>query len=187
MNGMTELTKPRLVVLNGPPAAGKSTIAKKVLERNGAGGRCVVLEYDMFADAAGRLVAPHGEIGTRIWKAALPAVIAAARAYLQSGFSVLIVMTYERRIRGKLERLLSVEEPLFVTLMPSWEASEERRRSRVHNAKELEEFDWDSHRQFYDELVDMAKAGEFDDVIDTSEMDIDTAADRIAEHLGLRS
>ena len=184
---MPELTKPRLVLLNGPPAAGKSTVAKKVLERNGASGRCVVLEYDMFADAAGRLVAPQGEIGTRIWKAALPAIIAAARAYLQLGFSVLIVMTYERRIKGKLERLLVAEEPVFVTLMPpSWDASEERRRSRVRDTKELEEFDWESHRQFYDELVDMARAGEFDDVMDTSDMDLDMAADRIAKHLGLR-
>ena len=181
------MTNARLVLLNGPMAAGKSTVARIVLERYGTAGRCVVLEYDTFADAAGRLVAPRtGPIGARIWKAALPAIIAAARAYLALEFSVLIVMTYERRLKGKLQHLLEAERPSFVALLPPWGVSEARCRGRTTDCREVEELDWEDHRQFYDELVDMARAGEFHEVIDTSEVAPEEAADRIAERLGLR-
>lgn len=165
--------QPQLVLLNGPTGAGKTTAARSALEHLGGTGRVAVVELDTFGDMAGcRQAVPKGPVAERIWTTALRAMIATVKAYLRNDFSVLVPITYGAQGQRQLMRSLGSHDPHQVLLLPSWTVNQARRQQRIDatSAWELESFDWDAHRRFYEELEQMATQNAFDVVIRSSRM-----------------
>src|SRR6476659_2531061 len=108
---------PKLVLLNGPPGAGKSTVAAALKARFTGSARLAVLEHDDFAVMAG---APaEGEASARIWTTALGALASAARTYVGDDFAVLVVVNYGQARKQVLTRLLDPVPVSHVLLLPS--------------------------------------------------------------------
>ncbi len=175
-------------MLTGPTGAGKSTTASELLNRHGTTGRLTVLERDAFADMAGRLVVPPGTPEMKhLWETSFPAITAAAREYLRGGLSVLVVATFSERQFLRIDRAFAKFEPTYVLLLPSWKTNRARRQKRLdeNGPAELEMCSWDSHRSYYDELLQMDHAGYFDAVIDGTRRKPKSIADELAPLLGL--
>jgi hypothetical protein len=171
-----------VVLLNGPPGAGKSAAAAAVLTAFGNTGRLAVLEHDAFAEMAGaHLRAEH------IWDAALQALIAAAKAYRAAQLSTLVVVNYGRDRKAVLERLLAPYVPRQVVILPPWADNRERTLRRLADDRPplLPHIGWEAHRRFYEDLAAMAQAGEFTEVISSGQLSADAIAARLAHHLGL--
>ena len=176
---------PRLVLLNGPPAAGKTTVAAALRARFAGTSRLAVLEHDDFALMAGAPAA--GEASVRTWTAGLHALAAAAHAYVEADFSVLVVVNNGRARKALLERLLEPIPIRHVLLLPSWEVNHARvleRRSAV-SPPALPYIGVDAHRQFYQDLCSMAADGEFDEVIDSGDENFEMTETHLTHHLGL--
>lgn len=184
---MAEGTRSGLVLLNGPPGAGKTTVATAVLDGFGPTGTLAVLEHDAFAQMAGAHLADSTS-ADGIWGAALEALAAAAKAFLGRGRSVLVVVNYGEARKAELRDLLAPFQARHVLLLPSWSTAQRRLHDRLsavapprfHQLAEHE------RRAFYDDLHAMANAGEFDEVIDSGCLDPVVAAGRVASLLGLR-
>lgn len=177
----------RLVLLNGPPAAGKSTVAAALLEEFGHEGRLAVLEHDAFAEMGGAHLAA-GARATDIWATALEALVAAAKTYLGAGMSVLVVVNYGVERKSLLDNMLAPYEPRHVVILPPWRTNRGRVLSRVaagQPPRRLGDISEEAHRQFHADLTAMARNGEFDDVIASPRIRLETIARRVARHLGL--
>jgi AAA domain len=169
-------------LLNGPPGVGKSAPAAAVLTAFGSTGRLAVLEHDAFAEMAGA----HFR-AAQTWEAALQALIAAAKAYLEAQLSTLVVVNYGRDRKAVLERLLAPYVPRHVVILPPWATNRERTHDRVAHdpAPRLPHIGWEAHGRFYEDLTAMAQGGEFTEVITSARMSPDAIAARLALHLGL--
>jgi predicted kinase len=89
---------PRLVILNGPPAAGKSTLARLYVADHPL---ALNLDVDRIRDLLGGWQDMPGEAGI----AARAIALAAARAHLERGFDVVIA-----QLVGQLGFLQQIEE-----------------------------------------------------------------------------
>jgi hypothetical protein len=177
----------RLVLLTGPPAAGKSTVAAAVLEEFGHEGRLAVLEHDTFAEMGGaHLAAAAG--AADVWATALDALVAATKSYLGAGISVLLVASYGVERKSLLDSVLAPYEPRHVVILPPWGANRGRllgRSAADDSPRRLADISEEAHRQFHADLTAMARHGDFDDVITSARMRPATIARRVARHLGV--
>jgi chloramphenicol 3-O-phosphotransferase len=174
----------RVVLLDGPPGAAKTTVAARLQARFAGTGRLAVLEHDHFLLMAG---APEaGDASEGIATASLHALIAAAREYVEAGMSVLVVVNYGRARKELLDRLLSPTPVRHVLLLPPLEVSRARVLERLASAAPppLPDIGWAAHRQFYEDLCSMASDGDFDEVIDSAGS-IQRTDDHLVRHLGL--
>jgi predicted kinase len=116
--------EPMLVVISGPIASGKSTVAQALarqLER--IGGRVVVIDLDLVHDS---LQHPAGgpEDHAAAWSLARHAAAAAANQLLEEGVGVVIAegsFNESSQRSDFVERLTTGLAPIYVTLLVSYE------------------------------------------------------------------
>jgi hypothetical protein len=154
--------------------------------RFASSGRLAVLEHDDFAVMAG-VPRTHEQTAGLVWHAALHAMAASARAYLETGLAVLVIVNYGRERRRLLEQLLAPAPVRQVLLLPDWEVNRTWTVERMHGAAapDLPHIGWDAHKKFHDDLVAMSSDGLFDEVINPDSFGLDEIVDRLAWHLGL--
>jgi len=90
--------RPRLLVLNGPPAVGKSTLARRFADEH---PRALRLDIDELREAIPHWRETPEESGLR----ARAAAVAMARAHLAAGQDVVIAQLY-----GGVDHLIELEE-----------------------------------------------------------------------------
>lgn len=177
----------RLIVIDGPTAAGKTTTASALAAIWGR--HLVVLERDDLARLTGYPEWPHAADDRQrrtLWMAAARHCEILAKDLLRHGTDVAIVTTLTSERMAALRHRLRSLDPTLVLLLPSWGVNVKRRqqRMRTHGSpKELDLFDWDAHRAFYDDLSAGAEEEVFDVVLDTGRLSPQGAARRLRDLL----
>ena len=184
----SDVAAPRIIFVNGPTAAGKTTAARKLLEKYGRRADFAIVERDLFEDLAGRMqVEPGSPIQHHIWEVAMPVMTAASKAYLRQGFSVIFVLPFDKKTHTKLNRTFATYDRRFICLLPTWRTNRARRMKRMNGTgdAELQMFGWDGLQRLHEHLGNMADDGLFDEVIDSGRLSPTQIAYRLARHLPL--
>jgi chloramphenicol 3-O phosphotransferase len=115
----------RIVVLNGPSSAGKSTLAEAVRELRGP--RAVVVPIDRFY----AMVHTGHPNDWAMYAALTGATFGAAAGFARAGFDVIVDIVFERRDCFEIaERVLAGFDPLYVAITASVEELERREQVR---------------------------------------------------------
>jgi hypothetical protein len=170
------MTTPRLVVITGPLAAGKNTVADRIAERLTAYGRTAVIAD---VDDVAAMVGPPGAAAAGLWFAAHEAHGALVGQWMRSPVDVVVAVGpfFDDRDRAALTRHLPdgtvpvwvvIDAPVSVTL-PRAQADPTRGLSRDPH------FHHGVHRRFRDLLPTMP----VDHLLDSSEHTAEAIADVI--------
>lgn len=174
---------PELVILTGPIAAGKNTVADRLAERlTGCGATVVVADVDDVA----AMVAGPGAAEAGLWHAAHEAHGALVGQWMRSSVQYVVVVgpIYTAAEQAALTRALPdeatalwvvIDAPVSVTLARA-QADPQRGLSRDP------EFHHAAHRRFR-ELLPLIPA---DLAFDSQEMDAEQIAAAIAATMGVR-
>jgi chloramphenicol 3-O-phosphotransferase len=168
----------QIVIISGPPGAGKSSVAESLCERY---DRTVHLETDQFF-AAIRMgfISPWRPKSDRQNRMVTRAAARAATAYAQELFAVFIDGVIGPHLLPiYLEELRVARVPVhFVQLLPSVEDTVRRGLSREETLRVTEAQLREGHRQF------VAYGGFAGTTLDTTGLSADQAADRVMEACG---
>jgi hypothetical protein len=168
------MATPQLVVLTGPLAAGKNTVADRLAERLAACGRTVVVAD---VDDVAAMVGPPGAAAAGLWFPAHEAHGALVGQWMRSPVDHVIAVGpfFDDRERAALTRHLPsgavtlwvvIDAPVSVTL-PRAQADPTRGLSRDPD------FHLGVHRRFRDLLPTMPADHTFDSAVDTAEEIVD--------------
>jgi hypothetical protein len=170
MGDLREMATPQLVVLTGPLAAGKNTVADGLSEELTARGRTVVIAD---VDQVAAMVGPPGAAAAGLWFPAHEAHGALVGQWMRSPVDHVIAVGpfFDDRERAALTRHLPtgavilwvvIDAPVSVTL-PRAQADPTRGLSRDPD------FHHGVHRRFRDLLPTMPADHTFDSSVDTAE------------------
>ena len=120
-------SQPTLVVITGPIASGKSTVAAALARELGSAGvQVAVIDLDLLHD---RLAPPGGDPAIDSWTLARRAAASAARAYIDGGAVVIVAEGSFNGPTARAEFTDGLHEsiaPLFVTLRVSFDEAQRR-------------------------------------------------------------
>jgi len=150
---------PRALILTGPPAAGKNTVAGVYAE---LASRCAIIDVDMIR---WMVVKPHvgpwdGEEGRKQHFLAVKNVCAMAKNISEEGFDSLILDVVSEEHAHFYKGELASTDLKIIRLMPSYEEVVNRNLARMGRVLKPEQIDF-----LYDTLV---KLRSFDHSIDNT-------------------
>lgn len=162
----------RVVVLNGPSSAGKTTLAHGVRAR--LGPMAVVVSLDLFFGC----LHDEGAVDWRTYSAMTKAMFAAAAAFANDGFDVIVDTVFERRdCADDAACILAGLTYDLVAVVCSVETLDRREAQRGNRRRGQAR---DQHARV---LHDLAYALR----LDTDELDIDGCVDRVLALGGWRA
>jgi predicted kinase len=172
--------RPVLILIGGPIASGKSTLARAVARLLVDGGRrAAAIDLDLVYEMVDPTGAPKDD--SAVWTAARLAAGALADALLADGYAVVVegdLLTAAERaeLLGRLRRPV---EPLCVTLRAPLEAALERVAVDPTRGASRDPVFLRGH---YEELAgELAERPAGDLVIDTPTLGVDAAASAVVE------
>jgi len=129
-----------MLILTGPPAAGKNTIAVEYVNLS---NQCAVVDVDMVR---WMLVKPHvapwgGEEGQKQHRLGVKNACALARNFSEAGFNVLILDVVSEDLAQVYRQSLAFADPKIVRLLPNHEEvimRNLRRKGKVLKEGEIE-------------------------------------------------
>ena|ERR1700681_1867136 len=188
---MRPTTNQRLLFLSGPTGVGKTASVRELHLMCGARGRLAVVERDVLAEMGGRQTVALGSLPQgENWRRASRQSLLVVDDFLADGFDTILTSHFREHELRHLRSCYLPYNPLAILLLPTWEVNERRRQSRVDSAVpdhranlELDLFGWTAHRALYDDQARMARAGQFDLVIDSSDLTPAQVAMRLVDSL----
>jgi hypothetical protein len=162
---------PKVLILTGPSAAGKNTIAAEYAQRTSS--RCAVVDVDVLRWMVLKPhVAPwHGDEGRKQHRLGVENACNVAKNFCQEGFDVLILDIVSEEHAHVYKGALAFAHPRIIRLMPTYEEVLRRNDGRLSVVLRPEEIDF-----LYEMQRDLRS---FDLSIDNSEI----PAREIAEKL----
>lgn len=127
----------RVVILTGPPGAGKDTVAKALARSL---ERCAVVETDKLREM---VISPYrkpweGEEGKQQHRLGSQNASLIAKSFLEQGFAVVITDTISDNIAELYQRSLSSFQPLIIQLLPTFEEIKRRNKQKRTGLDEKE-------------------------------------------------
>lgn len=127
----------RVVILTGPPGAGKDTVAKALARSL---ERCVVVETDKLREM---VISPYhrpweGEEGKQQHRLGAQNASLVAKSFLEHGFAVVITDTISNSTAELYKRSLPNFKPFIIQLLPTFEEIKRRNKQKRTGLDEKE-------------------------------------------------
>src|SRR3989344_5966538 len=145
-----------ILILTGPPAAGKNTVSDILSKKR---ERCGIIDVDVIRHM---LVKPHkapwdGEEGKRQQKLGVENACYLAKNFGKDGSDVVILDVLQNDTAQFYKELLKDRQMKIILLIPSFEEEHKRFMAREHSITEEEfklVYKWEEELTIYDEKMD---------------------------------
>jgi hypothetical protein len=164
------------LLVSGPTAAGKSAALVELRFLAPPEQVLGIVERDVLAEMGGRQVVPVGTAAQDTnWDRSLRQLLLLALDFLKDGCNVVVASHLTPWDLQRVQSQLFDHRVVPIVLLPSWDVARARRERRIAQqpadprvTDELKLFDWDAHRQLYDQQSEMARRSLFAHTIDNS-------------------